>query len=54
MINEKLDYSKLSSSDIKAELASRGRVLVHPLEQREKLEPKAELNEEKEQLENLN
>lgn len=54
VINEKLDYSKLSSSDIKAELASRGRVLVHPLEQREKLEPKAELNEEKEQLENLN
>ena len=51
---EKLDYSKLSSSDIKAELASRGRVLVHPVEQTEKLEPKTELNEEKEQLEKLN
>ena len=54
VVNEKLDYSKLSSSDIKAELASRGRVLVHPLEQTEKLEPKTELNEEKEQLEKLN
>ena len=51
---EKLDYSKLSSSDIKAELASRGRVLVHPVEQTEKLESKTELNEEKEQLEKLN
>lgn len=54
VINEKLDYSKLSSSDIKAELASRGRVLVHPLEQTEKLESKIELNEENGQLENLN
>ena len=54
MVNKKLDYSKLSSSDIKAELASRGRVLVHPVEQTEKLEPKTELNEEKRQLEKLN
>ncbi|WP_065378419.1 hypothetical protein [Gemella sanguinis] len=54
VVYEKLDYSKLSSSDIKAELASRGRILVHPLEQREKLEPKAELIEEKEQLEKSN
>ena len=30
---EKLDYSKLSNSDIKAELASRGRVLVHPVDE---------------------
>lgn len=51
---EKLDYSKLSSSDIKAELTSRGRVLVHPVEQTEKLEQKTELNEEKEQLEKSN
>lgn len=48
VVYEKLDYSKLSSSDIKVELASRGRVLVHPVEQTEKLEPNAELNEEKE------
>lgn len=54
VVYEKLDYSKLSSSDIKAELASRGRVLVHPLERTEKLEPKAELNDEKRQLEKLN
>lgn len=54
VVYEKLDYSKLSSSDIKAELASRGRVLVHPVEQAEKLEPKTELNEEKRQLEKLN
>lgn len=51
VVYEKLDYSKLSSSDIKAELASRGRVLVHLVEQTEKLEPKTELNEEKGQLE---
>ncbi len=54
VVYEKLDYSKLSSSDIKAELTSRGRVLVHPVEQSEKLELKTELNEEKEQLEKLN
>ena len=30
---EKLDYSKLSSSGIKTELASRGRVLVHPVDE---------------------
>lgn len=33
VVYEKLDYSKLSSSDIKAELASRGRVLVHPADE---------------------
>lgn len=33
VVYEKLDYSKLSSSDIKAELASRGRVLVHPVDE---------------------
>ena len=54
VVYEKLDYLKLSSSDIKAELASRGRVLVHPVEQTEKLESKTQLNEEKGQLENLN
>lgn len=54
VVYEKLDYSKLSSSDIKAELASRGRVLVHSVEQTEKLELKTGLNEEKGQLENLN
>ena len=48
VVYEKLDYSKISSSDIKAELASRGRVLVYPVEQTEKLEPKTE------QLEKLN
>lgn len=54
VVNEKLDYSKLSSSDIKAELTLRGRELVHSVEQTEKLESKIELNEEKGQLENLN
>ena len=54
VVYKKLDYSKLSSSDIKTELASRGRVLVFPVEQTEELEPKTELNEEKEQLEKLN
>lgn len=33
VVYEKLDYSKLSSSDIKAELVSRGRVLVHPADE---------------------
>ena len=33
VVYEKLDYSKLSSSDIKAELASRGKVLVHPVDE---------------------
>lgn len=33
VVYEKLDYSKLSSSDIKTELASRGRVLVHPIDE---------------------
>lgn len=33
VVYEKLDYSKLISSDIKAELASRGRVLVHPVDE---------------------
>lgn len=33
VVYEKLDYSKLSSSDIKAELASRGRVLVHSVDE---------------------
>ena len=51
VVNEKLDYSKLSSRDIEKELEFRGRVLAHPVEQTEKLEPKTELNEEKEQLE---
>ena len=54
MVNEKLDYSNLSSRDIEKELEFRGRVLVHPLERTEKLESKIELNEEKGQLENLN
>ena len=54
VVNEKLDYSNLSSRDIEKELAFRGRVLVHPVEQTEKLESKTELNEEKGQLENLN
>ena len=54
VVNEKLDYSNLSSRDIEKELEFRGRVLVHPLEQTEKLESKIELNEEKGQLENLN
>lgn len=52
--NEKLDYSNLSSRDIEKELEFRGRVLVHPVEQTEKLESKTQLNEEKGQLENLN
>ena len=54
VVNEKLDYSNLSSRDIEKELEFRGRVLVHPVEQTEKLESKIELNEEKGQLENLN
>ena len=54
VVNEKLDYSNLSSRDIEKELEFRGRVLVHPIEQTEKLESKTELNEEKGQLENLN
>ena len=54
VVNEKLDYSNLSSRDIEKELEFRGRVLVHPVEQTEKLESKTELNEEKGQLENLN
>ena len=54
VVNEKLDYSNLSSRDIEKELEFRGRVLVHPIEQTEKLESKIELNEEKGQLENLN
>ena len=54
VVYKKLDYLKLSSSDINAELASRGKVLVHPVEQTEKLESKTELNEEKGQIENLN
>ena len=33
VVYEKLDYSKLSSSDIKAELVSRGRVLVHSVDE---------------------
>ena len=33
VVYEKLDYSKLSSSDIKAELASRGRVLIHSVDE---------------------
>ena len=33
IVYEKLDYSKLSSSDIKAELASRGRELVHSVDE---------------------
>lgn len=54
VVNEKLDYSNLSSRDIEKELEFRGRVLVHPVEQTEKLESKIELNEENGQLENLN
>ena len=54
VVNEKLDYSNLSSRDIEKELEFRGRVLVHPVEQTEKLESKTQLNEEKGQLENLN
>ena len=54
VVNEKVDYSNLSSRDIEKELEFRGRVLVHPIEQTEKLESKIELNEEKGQLENLN
>ena len=54
VVNEKLDYSNLSSRDIEKELEFRGRVLVHPVEQTENLESKTELNEEKGQLENLN
>ena len=54
VVNEKLDYSNLSSRDIEKELEFRERVLVHPIEQTEKLESKIELNEEKGQLENLN
>ena len=38
VVNEKLDYSNLSSRDIEKELEFRGRVLVHPVEQTEKLE----------------
>ena len=33
VVYEKLDYSKLSSSDIKAELSSRGRVLIHSVDE---------------------
>lgn len=33
VVYEKLDYSKLSSSDIKMELMLRGRVLVHPVDE---------------------
>ena len=33
VVYEKLDYSKLSSSDIKAELASRGRELVYSVDE---------------------
>lgn len=54
VVNEKLDYSNLSSRDIEKELEFRGRVLAHPVEQTEKLESKTKLNEEKGQLENLN
>lgn len=54
VVYEKLDYSNLSSRDIEKELEFRGRVLVHPVEQTEKLESKIELNEENGQLENLN
>lgn len=50
VVNEKLDYSNLSSRDIEKELEFRGRVLVHPVEQTEKLESKIELNEEKGQF----
>ena len=32
-VYEKLDYSKLSSSDIKTELALRGRELIHPADE---------------------